>query len=447
MRASCPHHRLGATVAALIVALALPAPPAWATEIQRVRSPGGIEAWLVHEPSIPIISLELAFRGGAALDPPGKEGLAHMASGLLDEGAGEMDSLAFQRRLKELAIGLSFDAHTDTFRASLRTLSRHRDEAFRLLGLALSQPRFDDEAVERIRQQIRASLIRDLEDPDSIARRTWFATAFPGHPYGRPRRGDVDSIAAIARDDLRAFAAQRLARDNVVIGVVGDIGAEELGRLLDGALGALPHASAPYQLPETAPAAGEGVIVVRKPVPQSVVVFGRAGPKRDDPEYYAAYVMNYVLGGGGFSSRLTEEVREKRGLAYSVYSYLSPLDHTGLLLGGVATANGRVKQSLSIIRAELDRLSREGISEEELAGAKTFLNGSFPLRLSSNSRIADILVAIQLKDLGIDYIERRPGLIDAVSRDDIMRVAERFLRTDDLIVVVVGDPQGLDGDG
>ncbi len=197
MRASCPHHRLGATVAALILALAFLTPPAWATEIQRVRSPGGIEAWLVHEPSIPIISLELAFRGGAALDPPGKEGLAHMASGLLDEGAGEMDSLAFQRRLKELAIGLSFDAYTDTFRASLRTLSRHRDEAFRLLGLALGQPRFDDEAVERIRQQIRASLLRNLEDPDSIARRTWFATAFPGHPYGRPRRGDVDSIAAI----------------------------------------------------------------------------------------------------------------------------------------------------------------------------------------------------------------------------------------------------------
>ena len=442
-----PHHRLGATVAVLVLALAFLTPPAWATEIQRVTSPGGIEAWLVHEPSIPIISLELAFRGGAALDPEGKEGLAYMASGLLDEGAGEMDSLAFQRRLEELAIGLSFDAYMDTFRASLRTLSRHREEAFRLLGLALGQARFDDEAVERIRQQIRAGLIRNLEDPDTIARRTWFATAFPGHPYGRPRRGDVDSIAAITRDELRAFAAQRLARDNVVIGVVGDITPDELGRLLDGALGALPHTSEPYRVAETAPAAGDHVIVVRKPVPQSVVVFGRAGPKRDDPEYYAAYVMNYVLGGGGFSSRLTEEVREKRGLAYSVYSYLSPLDHAGLFLGGVASANGRIAESLAIIRAELGRLKSEGVPEDELAAAKTFLNGSFPLRLSSNSRIANMLVAIQLRDLGIDYIERRPALIDAVSREDIERAAQRFLDADDLIVVVVGDPEGLEEGG
>ena len=440
-------HRLTLVLAALVTAALLLAAPAQATKIIRVVSPGGIEAWLVHESSIPMISLELAFRGGAALDPEGKKGLAHMVSGLLDEGAGDLDSLAFQRRLEDLAIGLSFDASMDTFRASLKTLSRHRDEAFRLLGLALGQPRFDDAPVERIRGQIRTGRIRDLEDPGTVARHTWFATAFPEHPYGHPPEGTLESIAAITTDDLRAFATERIARDNVVVSVVGDIGPEELGRLLDRTLGALPAKSKLDHLAETTPAPGQGVIIVRKEIPQSVVVFGRAGIKRDDPDYYAAYVMNYVLGGGGFSSRLTQEVREKRGLAYSVYSYLYPLQHAGLMLGGVATANGRVAESLAIIRAELERLGREGVSEQELADAQTFLNGSFPLRLSSGGRIANILVSIQLHDLGIDYIDRRADLINAVTVADVRRVAQRLLDADDLIVVVVGDPEGLDGDG
>ena len=439
--------RLGAALAVLALAAAISAPPAGATKIVRVTSPGGNEAWLVHEPSIPMISVELAFRGGAALDPEGKQGLAYMVSGLLDEGAGEMDSLAFQRRLEELAIELSFDAGMDSFRASLKTLSQHRDEAFRLLGLALGRPSFDDDAVERIGGQIRAGLIRDLEDPDRIASRAWFSAAFPDHPYGRPLKGTLKSIAAIGGADLRGFVARRIARDNVVIGAVGDIDPEELGRLLDRSLGALPLRSKPYRVAETAPAGGDGVVVVRREIPQSVVVFGRAGIKRDDPDYYAAYVMNYVLGGGGFPSRLSQEVREKRGLAYSVYSYLNPMDHTGLWLGGVATANARVAESLKIIRAEVARLQAEGITDAELADARTYLNGSFPLRLSSNSRIAEMLVAIQRRDLGIDYIERRPGLIHAVSRKDVKRVAQRLLRVDDLIVVVVGDPEGLDEGG
>ncbi|MEE8247625.1 MAG: pitrilysin family protein [Alphaproteobacteria bacterium] len=209
----------------------------------------------------------------------------------------------------------------------------------------------------------------------------------------------------------------------------------------------LPAASKPYRIAEIRPAAGDGVIVVKKDIPQSVVVFGRAGIKRDDPDYYAAYVMNYVLGGGGFASRLTEEVREKRGLAYSVYSYLYPLDHAGLMLGGVATANARVAESVRIIRAELERLRRDGITERELADAKTYLNGSFPLRLSSNRRIANILVAIQLEDLGIDYLERRADLINAVSLLDVARVTARLIEPRDLIVVVVGDPVGLGSGG
>jgi zinc protease len=184
--------------------------------------------------------------------------------------------------------------------------------------------------------------------------------------------------------------------------------------------------------------------VVRKPIPQSIVIFGHNGIKRDDPDYYAAYVLNHVLGGGGFSSRLTEEIREKRGLVYSVYSYLNPMDHGGLIMGGLGTQNARVAESLKIVRSEWRRISEHGVAPDELKSAKTYLNGSFPLRLDSSSRIARMLVAIQAHELGIDYLKRRPELINGVTGDDVRRVARRLFDAQKLTVVVVGDPKGLE---
>jgi zinc protease len=435
--------RLVATLAALLLAL-----PAVAAPIQKLETKGGLEAWLVEEPSIPIIALELAFRGGgSASNPAGREGLANLVSGLLDEGAGEMKALAFQTRLEELAISLSFDSGKDTFRVSLRTLSQHRDEAFRLLGLALGAPRFDAAPLERVRNQILAGIERRAEDPDAIAGLTWIAKAFPDHAYGRPGSGTTESVKAIERRDLEGFVKDRLARDNVLIAAVGDIAPGELSRLLDLTLGGLPARAAALALAPTGLPAGGSLTVVRKAIPQSVVSFGLPGIMRHDPDWYAAYVMNYVLGGGGFTSRLYQEVREKRGLAYSIYTYLYPYQYAAAYRGGVATANARVAQSLALVRSELDRLAADGISDQELSDAKTFLNGSFPLRLDSNSKIAGILISMQLYRLGIDYLEKRPGYIAAVNAADIRRVAKRLLRSDDLIVVVVGDPDGLEDDG
>lgn len=435
-------------VAAVLLVLAawLPASSALATDIQRVTSPGGITAWLVHEPSIPMLSVQIAWRGGARLDPAGKEGLANLASGLLDEGAGDMDSRAFQIRLEDLAISLSFDAGKDNFYGKLKTLTKNRDEAFRLLSLAVSAPRFDAEPVERIRRQVLTGLIQDQEDPDTIASRLWFKRAFPNHPYGRPTDGTVDSVKAITAADLRKFAANRLARDNMIIGVVGDITAKELGPLLDKTFAALPAKAAPYDVGDVWPAQDGAVMLVEKDIPQSVVMFGERGIKRNDPDWTAAYVMNYVLGGGGFTSRLMEEVREKKGLAYSVYSYLYPFEHTGVLLGGVGTKNAKVAESLKLVREQLRRVRDKGITAEELADAKTYLNGSFPLRLSSNASIARLLVTMQVDHLGIDYLDRRADLINAVTLDDVHRVAKRLLKPDKLIVVIVGKPDGVDGE-
>lgn len=433
--------RLFAGLSLLILFAAI---PARAADIQVVKSPGGITAWLIEDNANPLITVDVAFRGGSVYDPDGREGVANMVSGLLDEGAGDLDSRAFQTRLEDMQIQLRFDAGRDDFDGTLRTLTHNRDAAFEMMRLALTAPRFDAEPVERIRGQILSGLLRRQDDPDSIANRTWYATMFPGHPYGRPSDGTVDTVKAIEVADLKAHVARHLTRRDMIVSVVGDIDAATLAPLLDKTFGALP-AGDNIPVPVAEPFDGGKEQVIERPVPQTVINFGLPGIQRDDPDWYAAYVMNYVLGGGGFTSRLTEEVREKRGLAYSVYSYLYPMDHAGLWVGGVSTQNARAGESVKVIRAELARLREEGITAEELANAKAYLNGSFPLRLTSSGRIAGLLTAIQRNDLGIDYMDRRAALIDAVTLDDVKRVAKRLIDPAKLLVIAVGRPVGLGG--
>lgn len=427
----------------IILAVALWGHTALAVDVQRVESKGGVTALLVEDHTNPIINVRFVFRGGSALDPNGMEGLANMVSGLLDEGAGQLDSQAFQQRLEELVVSLSFSASRDTFGGSLSTLTRTRDEAFSLLQLALSQPRFDEEPVQRIRSQILANLRHESEDPDAIAGKTLFRTLFDGHVYGRPKSGSPETVNAITSQALHTFVSERFARNNLVIGVVGDITANELATLLDETFGDLPAEASDWAIANVAPPATGSQVVVRKNVPQSAILFAQKGPKRDDPDFYAAYVMNYVLGGGGFSSRLYSEVREKRGLAYSVYSYLTPYDYAALILGGSGTANARVTETLDVLRSEWKRLADNGVSEEELADAKTYLTGSYPLRFTASGRIAGMLTGIQLDNLGMDYFDKRNTYIDAVTLEDVNRVARQWLDPDDLTIVIVGEPENL----
>jgi len=429
----------------LLVAVAIIAAPrpAAAVTVERVESPGGIVAWLVRDSMVPLVSIEFSFRGGAALDPAGKTGLADMTTSLLDEGAGDLDSQAFQRKLSDLAVSISFAAGMDTIRGSLKSLNATRDEAADLLALAMTEPRFDEDAVERIRQQILAGLSRQSTDPDQIAGRVWWKAVFPDHPYGLPSEGTMATIAAITADDMRRLVAERFARDQLIVGVVGDITPEELGPLLDRAFGTLPAKGKPFTLDEPKPQAAGQVFVVESDVPQSVVLFGHAGIRREDPDWYAAYTMNYILGGGSFASRLYEEVREKRGLAYSVYSYMTPLAAAGIYTGGVSTANERVGESIAVIREEWARMRDEGATEAELTDARTYLTGSFPLRFTSTDSIARMLVGMQYNDLGIRHIDERNSFIEAVTMDDIRRVAKRLLKPEDLTIVVVGKPAGV----
>ncbi len=421
----------------------LAAGPSRAVEVLRVKSPGGIEAWLVRDTLNPILSLRFVFRGGAALDPAGQEGLARMTVALLDEGAGDMDARAFRGEMEDRAIGLSFDASLDEFGGSVQTLTEHRDTAVRLLGLALAQPRFDADAVGRVRSQILARIRRESENPDTVAQARLFAEMFPGHPYGRRTRGTLESVAAIGVGDMRRFGRERLARDTLIVGAAGDITPDELGRLLDAAFGALPAQAAPARVEETAPKLNARAIVVKTKVPQSAVAFAGPGLKRDDPDFYAAFVLNHILGGGGFTSRLYAEVREKRGLAYSAGTSLHPLRHAALTIGGAGTANARVKETIAVVRAEWNRLADDGVAAGELDDAKTYLTGSFPLRLTALSAIAGMLAAMQLDNLGLDYLDRRNDYIRAVTSESVARVARRLFDPARLLVVVAGEPDGL----
>jgi len=422
------------------------AAPAEATNIERLVSPGGIEAWLVREPAVPVIAIDFAFRGGSSQDPADKPGVANLTIDMLDEGAGELDSKAFKERMEDKAIEINFNTGRDYVRGSIRTLKEHRDEAVELLRLALTAPRFDADALERVRAQTLARLRRETTTPNDIASKRWWETAFPGHPYGRPVFGTLDSVSRITADDMSAYLRRVLSRETVKIAIVGDIDAESAGRILDRAFGALPAKSELAPVPDAFPQGLGGRIVVQLDVPQAVVLFGAPGIARKDPDFMAAFIVNHLLGGGSFSSRLYREVREKRGLAYGVFDTLVWLNHASILIGNTATRADATAETIEIIEHEIKRLAEEGPTEEEFAKTKTYLKGSYALGFDTSTKIANQLVQIQLDNLGIDYIDRRAALIDAVTLADAKRVAKRLLDTG-LLITVVGRPQGVTSKG
>jgi zinc protease len=435
--------RAGHAAAALLVSLVLlTALPAGATTIERVVSPAGIEFWLVRDATVPLIAIDFAFSGGGAQDPQDKAGTANMAVSLLDEGAGPLDDRAFHELLERKAIELSFNANRDYVRGTMRTLKENQDQAFDLLRLALTAPRFEPAAVERVRSQIFSQLQRQSTSPNDIASRNWWETAFPGHPYGQPVNGTLESVPRIAVDDLKAYVQRVFARDTLKIGIVGDIDAAAAGRFIDQTFSTLAAKAELRPVPDVTLQGLGRRNVVDLDVPQTVITYGGPGVARKDPDFMAAYVVNHILGGGSFTSRLYREVREKRGLAYGVYNSLVWLQHTAVMLGGTATRADATSETLDVIEGEIRLMAKEGPTEEELTKAKTYLKGSFALGLDTSTKIAGQLVQMQIDDLGIDYIERRPALIDAVTLADTKRVGKRLLEPG-LLVTVVGRSQGV----
>jgi zinc protease len=422
--------------------LALPA-RAEMIPIQSVTSPGGITAWLVEDPSIPFAALEIRFMGGTSLDAPGKRGAVNLMTALIEEGAGDLDAQGFAAARDGLAADFRFVAGQDAVGVSARFLTENRDQAMDLLHQALTAPRFDPEAVERVRGQVLANLADQAEDPEEIASERFDRIAWgEEHPYGSSGDGTPGSVAALTRDDIVAAHRGALARDRIFVAAAGDISAAELGAMLDDLLGGLPATGTPLPGPATWQATG-GVTVVDYPVPQATVMFGHEGIMRDDPDFFPAFILNEIMGGGRFGSRLMSEVREKRGLTYGIGTGLAPMDFGAAYMGQFASDNTKVAEAIAVVRAEWKRIVDEGVTAQELAEAKSYLTGSYALRWEGNAAIARILVGMQMDDLPIDYPVNRNAMIEAVTPEDITRVAARIFREGDLHFVVVGKPEGL----
>ncbi|HMN71664.1 MAG TPA: pitrilysin family protein [Rhodoblastus sp.] len=414
-----------------------------AASVQEVRTPGGLTAWLVEDYAVPLVAAQFAFRGGASQDPVDKPGVATLLGGLLDEGAGPYDSGAFHEAMDDLAVHLHFSVDRDHLAGHFQTLTRNLDPAFELLRLAVNEARLDQGPIDRVVSQLVASLKRELKDPDAVASRMFRAAAFPGHPYGRAARGEIDTLSKISRDDLVAMRGKMVARDNLVIAVVGAIDAATLAQKLDAAFGALPERASIAPVP---PAVMSGVgerLVADIDVPQATIRFGRPGVARDDPDFMAAVVVNHILGGGAFTARLFREVREKRGLAYSVYSHLQNYDHASMLVGATSTKNERAAESVAVIQEQIADLAANGPTEDELAKARKFLIGSYALRFDTSTKIAGNLMQLQLEGRPAAYLDQRNRLVAAVGLEEARRAAKKLLGDGSLLVALAGRPTGM----
>jgi zinc protease len=418
--------------------------PQSAVNVRTLVTPRGLTLWLVESYAVPLVSLEFAFRGGSSQDPADKAGVGMLLASLLDEGAGDLDAQAFQRALDERAIEISFHADRDAMTGRMRTLVKNLNRAAELLRLAVNQPRFDEEPFIRVREHANARLRHDANDPGSVAAKAWKANAFPSHPYGQPTDGSLKSLALIERADLVAAAKRLLARDQLVIAIVGAIDEKGAAELVDRAFADLP-ARAELKPVAAASFAGLGKIdAITIDVPQSTIRFGRPGLMREDPDYIASVVAAHVLGGSGnMTSRLFREVREKRGLAYTVFGNFYAYDHGAFYYGGTTTKNERARESFDVASHEIRDVALKGLSEEELEKGKTYLIGSYPLRFDTSVKIASQLVHIQLEGRSPEWLVDRNLEIAAVTRESLKRAANRAFGDGSLYTTVVGKPEGF----
>ena len=413
---------------------------AYAADVKTLKMPKGEEVWYVSDHTLPMIAMSASIPAGSAYDPQGKFGLAAFAASLLDEGAGNLNATAFQTALSNRAIRLTINPGRDYLTVSLVTLTDNAKDAFQLLGLALAHPRFDQESVQRVRAQILSSLEQEDTDPPTVAAKGFYKAYFHDHPYGHSVNGDAASVNAITQADIKAFAAEHWVKGDIKIAVSGDVDPATLAQLLNSAFGRLP-ARAPGPPPWPGRVGQPGIQVIPMAVPQPTIVFGLPGLMRSDQDFIPAFVANYIIGGGGFSSRLTDEVRVKRGLTYDISTSLDSFRRAGFVAGEFATKQGSVNTAIGVVRTTLDEFAQNGPTDKELADAKTYLTGSFPLSFSSNVGIVGELNGFQQVGLPIDYIQKRNALINAVTMADVKRAAKRIFNPRAMTIVIGGTPE------
>lgn len=415
-----------------------------ATDIQTLTTKRGIDAWLVEDHNIPFVALEIRIKGGTSIEPMDQRGIVNLMMGLLEEGSGEMDARAFSMARDSLAANFGYDAYSDAVSISARFLTENRDQAIALLRQSIVDPRFDQDAIDRVRGQVESIIQSQEKNPDEMVSRAWDSEAYGNHPYASQDIGTADTLATITATDLKDIHRDIMVQDRVIVSAVGDISAAELSDLIDDLLGDLPISS-PLPFPDRAVIGlKSGVRVIPFETPQSVILFGSEGINRNDPDFFAAFVLNTIFGGGNFENRLMIELREKRGLTYGVGTYLSSRDYADLFVGKFATANDRVGEAIQVVQDVWRDIAANGVTQDELDQAKTYLTGAYPLRFDGNAKIANILIGMQYDGLTPDYVKNRNDVINAVSLQDVKRVAERVIQPEALRFMIVGSPQGLD---
>ena len=408
-------------------------------DVKELQTKKGIKFWFVEDKSIPIISLSFTFSGGAFFDKPGKEGTSSLLASLLDEGAGNLDSVKFQNRMDEIGMKLSFSSSRDSLSGSFQIISDNKEEGFKLLGSAISKPRLDKNDIEKIRNQIISSLKLKDAEISSLASKKFHEKFFFSHSFGRNIEGTVDSLTQITKKDLENYLQNFVSISNLVIGVSGNIKDQEISKLIDETFGNLNSnidfkldIPSKYNFPK-------GMQIEKKDFPQTAVLFGHKGLKRNHKDFFSARIINYVLGGGGFQSRMYKNVREKKGLVYSIYSYLVPYKNNDIILGGFQSRNKSVYEAISLVKEEWDKINKFGITKKEFEEAKTYYKGSFTRNFTSTSSISSLLKTVQVYNLDLDYFKNRNKIIDSLNLKEVNKVAKTLFKKNDLYFTIVGN--------
>lgn len=411
---------------------------------ERFVTDNGITVLLLERRALPFITVHATVRAGSVFEPEELAGLANITADLLTEGTTRRTATEISEEIDFVGGSLSSSGGIDYSSASVKILSRDREKGFELLADILINPSFPPEEIERMRSQIKAGIISKEDEPSTVAAEKFNELLFGGHPYSRPAEGTLESVERIKRDEIVSFHRAFYRPNNTIMAVVGDIDKKELKRLLGKHFGEWKKGEIePPDYEKAKPLKKRIVKVIDKGITQANIQLGHLGIKRENPDFYAAYVMNYILGGGGFVSRLMTEIRDNRGLVYSVYSYFNPLKDPGSFKVGIQTKNETAREAIQEAINQIRKIAEKGVTEKELRDAKDYLVGSFPLKFTTNKKIASYLTYMEIYNLGPDYLDRFPVIIENLTVDDINRAARRYLDPESYLLVIVGDKEKM----
>ncbi len=406
--------------------------------IQKCTLPNGLVVLQSEDHSLPFITMELLVDGGSLRDPPGGAGLSHITASTLLLGSVTKTAIQISQELDFMGASLSASSGREYAIVSLRVLKKDLLKGFDLFMEALTQPTFPEDELKREVEKTSAAIQAQEENPGALAEKEFRKALFPESPYGLPVEGTRATLATLTRDKVLKFFKTYYIPNKSILTIVGDVTPAEAKANLLSRLEKLPTGAPPGTLPEPKAAQGPETVNISRSVKQANIILGHSGIRRDNPDFYALSVMNYILGRGGFASRLNNEVRAKRGLAYAITSFFETGKYSGSFQVVLQTKNESAKEACDLIVKEVERIREEPVSDGELEGAKKYLIGSFPMRLDTQAKIAGFITQVEYYGLGLDYDHRYGSLIGSVTKEDVLRVAKAYLHPERLIAVSVG---------